>query len=105
MPTPTQLAAARAGVLTDDFVVNEVIECVDEGEEGHGNEDLEEKKASSQKRITQDAFDEAVREYIEDLEMDEDAAFAEARETFKLQGVCLDGLQIHPSRTRGSMTS
>jgi hypothetical protein len=43
MPTPSQIAKAKRAASEDPyFVVHEVVECVSEGEEGFGEEDLPE---------------------------------------------------------------
>ena len=137
MPTPSQLAALRRhanGQTNDDFVVHEVVELVDKGEEGFGQEDLlgasDEQQAAAVARrdaetkfggqspqsfplrsssssssstppartITQSTFDAAVRENIDDLEMEEEEAIAEACEQFTAQGVSLEGIVTGLSR-------
>ena len=131
MPTPSQLRAVQrhaSGATNDDFVVHEVVELVDEGEEGFGQEDLllssdqQQQEAvarrdaeartgvssssaaaaaaaaaasspSQPKRvITQSTFDAVVRENIDELEMEEEEAIAEACAQFQMQGVSLDGI-------------
>lgn len=42
----------------------------------------------AKRRITQETFDAAVRENVEDLEMDPDEAVREAVEQFESQGKC-----------------
>jgi len=47
MPTPSQIAKAKQAETEDlYFVVHEVVECVSEGEEGYGEEDLPEELRS-----------------------------------------------------------
>ena len=44
------------------------------------------------KRITQETFDQAVKENVEDLEMELDEAIEDAVETFEAQGVDLSNI-------------
>jgi hypothetical protein len=53
MPTPSQIAKAKRAESEDQyFVVHEVVECVSEGEEGYGEEDLPEELRSPTKSLS-----------------------------------------------------
>jgi hypothetical protein len=114
MPTPSQISAAKRAAAEDPyFTVHEVVDCVSEGEEGFGEEDLPEEqrsggakeqaarqhcprggdnKAGMQKRITQETFEAAVRENMDEFDMDFDAAIKAAKEEFLMQGVSLSSI-------------
>ena len=104
-----------------DFKVYEVIECVSSGEEGYGDEDLIQdrvtkaeaaketanavasraygaKSMGSQMKttgrtISQDTFDEAVRENQEEFESNLEEAIADTITEFKLIGADLSGIK------------
>ena len=99
MPTPSQLAAAKRASIEDPyFKVHEVVELVDEGEEGFGEEDLKPNRRQVETpllnlpRVSQATFDAAVLENVDDFGMELKAAIAEAKKEFDLQGVSLDGI-------------
>ena len=126
MPTPSQLAAIRKhanrNATEDDkyFIVHEVVELVDEGEEGFGEEDLhtsaaqqaaavrwrekEQQQHSSSSAlsqstiVTQSTFDAAVRENIDEFDMDEDEAIEEAYKQFEMQGAILSNINTGRQR-------
>jgi hypothetical protein len=120
MPTPSQIAAAKKASQPDDyFVVHEVVELVDEGDDGFGEEDLAsavptnmyQNKPSDDRggpvilRITQATFDAAVIENMEEFDMAYDKAIAEAAKEFKLQGVCLGSISVDPKRLNASLVA
>ena len=118
MPTPSQLDhAKRRAEENPFFVVHEVVECVSEGEEDFGVEDLiplrtketvvDQKQASLDAKqrlkhsstISQTTFDDAVRENIEEFGLCESEALIEAIKDFSIQGVSLDGIDTKRSST------
>ena len=104
-----------------DFKVYEVIECVSSGEEGYGEEDLLQDKVTkaesakeaanaiasrayaaksmgsqvktSAKKISQDTFNEAVRENQEEFESNLEEAIADTITEFELIGADLSGVK------------
>lgn len=103
-----------------DFKVHEVIECVSSGEEGYGDEDLIQDRVTkaeaakekanaiasraygvqsmgsqvktTSRTISQDTFDEAVRENQEEFESNLEEAIAETVTEFELIGVDLSSI-------------
>mmetsp|Transcript_32055 Transcript_32055/g.65283 ORF Transcript_32055/g.65283 Transcript_32055/m.65283 type:complete len:120 (-) Transcript_32055:81-440(-) len=110
MPTPRQIAAVKRAAQEDPyFVVHEVVECVSEGEEGFGEEDLiggsaqksvtlmsaasstgDAKSSPGSRRISQETFNAAVYDNMEEFDMKFEDAIAEAVEEFRLQGASID---------------
>ena len=124
MPTPSQIAAVKKAASEDPFfIVHEVVECVSEGEEGFGEEDLLPEKTKfakgaagstggrahaaseedgtssssgglSRRRITQRTFDDAVRENMDEFDMEIGDAIAGAISEFEMQGADLSGIDV-----------
>jgi hypothetical protein len=104
MPTPTQIKAAQAAA-DPFFTVHEVVDCVGSDEEGFGEEDIPEdmKRVKStgaaspaaSRRITQATFDAAVVENMSEFDMDIKSAIRAAASEFDMQGVDLEGVNIH----------
>jgi len=113
MPTPSQIKAMQRAAQEDKyFTVHEVVECVSEGEEGFGEEDIPEGSRSghpsahrngserhgtdaSTRRITQATFDAAVIENMDEFDMDMKSAITAAVREFELQGVDFTGVNVH----------
>lgn len=106
MPTPSELKRVKdAANGPEYFVVHEVVECVSETEEGFGEEDLPrpvEVKVGLEhaRKITQSAFDDVVQETMDEFEIDEASAIAEATKLLEMQGVCLVDIDIRIRRDR-----
>jgi hypothetical protein len=101
MPTPSQIEAAKRNAEQDPyFTVHEVVECVSEGEEGFGEEDLPEAQRSqnsvgnSHKKISQETFNQAVLDNMEMFDLDVESSIKQTIEEFKIQGVSLEGINF-----------